>query len=474
MAVRAGGSALRCEVRVETSASGRVSASDCAHRVWKRWSQRGVMLLYILFTVFGPVCGDAKALFAWDFTQHGTGDRFVDSVGGVVATLRAGPSDDGSQNGTMPVRTGAGVQLRGTGYWPSDTNAGGYIDLNLSAVAFGGPTTVEVVATFTPSFNVFARIFECGNGDTDNNVALILQNAVYLHAPSTIAEVEWSVCRGNNSCAAQEPYSPEHSINPTDGRRYPLLFTDVRYHIVATAVNSTLSIYVNSQLSNTTFDDGAGVEPLVIERKRCYIGRSLNHHGIGDGYLNGDISSAKLYSGAMTEAEVRQACENAGVCPRPEQPRKESAFARLWKNFVNGICPADTPSWCFPATFVLILFLCALVAAVVFYEVACLPLFAIRHAFVRRVSFRAALREVCIYQFPCIHPHNKGALVEVDAEGRRYRWTDWRRSRDAHDESTCTFLSDEDRAFRTQVLDLLSDADRTMPDSLATSHEVVS
>ena len=216
--------------------------------------------------------------FYWDF-RGGSGTTVTDSIGGIVATLMRGTSGDSSVVGALPTRTATGVVMVGTGATSSTSNAGGYIDLD--AVILGGPMTVELVVKCNSAFNFYSRFFACGNGNDDN---------IIVNNNAAIGQLTWDVRQGNTP-------KPIFSFNYTD------LTIGIRHHIVTTVAGTTMRSYINSMLKG---EGTNGHEPVSMTRRNCYIGKSNSD---GDGYLNGEVSSLKLYSGAMTQADVTAAYE---------------------------------------------------------------------------------------------------------------------------------------------------------------------
>jgi hypothetical protein len=199
-------------------------------------------------------------LFFWDF-RSAASDTIIDSVGGVVATLTNGDAND---------RTATGITLNGVD---------GHIVLDLDAVVFGGAMTVEVIVTWN-AFNSWSRAFDWGNGESSDNI--------FVSNTGQDGQLLWNVHHG----------STEQRIgtgNATD------LTPGVRHHIVTTVVNTTMRSYIDGVLKGTKTD---GWEPIAMTRSNCYIGKS---NWAADSYLSGEVSSLKLYSGAMTQADVTAA-----------------------------------------------------------------------------------------------------------------------------------------------------------------------
>ena len=73
------------------------------------------------------------------------------------------------------------------------------------------------------------------------------------------------------------------------------------YHIVTTVSGTTMRSYINGVLQG---DKADGWEPNAVARNNCYIGKP---NWPAEGHLNGAVASLKIYSGAMTQAEVTAA-----------------------------------------------------------------------------------------------------------------------------------------------------------------------
>jgi hypothetical protein len=211
--------------------------------------------------------------FFWDFTNVNGATAILDAVRGVAATLKRG------NGGELPTRTATGVVMVGSGTTSSSANAGGYVELSLGAETLGRAMTVEVVVVWNSAFNHYARLFDCGNGASDS---------IYLYSRVDTGELRWNVRRGSAEMVV-------NSGNASD------LALGVRYHIVATVAGTAMRSYINGVLKGTKTD---GWEPEAMMRANCYIGKGPS---ATDGFLNGEVSSLKLYSGAMTQADVTAA-----------------------------------------------------------------------------------------------------------------------------------------------------------------------
>jgi hypothetical protein len=95
-----------------------------------------------------------------------------------------------------------------------------------------------------------------------------------------------------------------------------VLTLNVRHHIVTTVVETapdvaTMTIYIDGMKKEEMF---TGWEPYLLTRSKCYISKAGWDNG---GYLNGTVSSLKLYAGAMTQAQVEAAYNASFAYPTP-------------------------------------------------------------------------------------------------------------------------------------------------------------
>jgi len=250
--------------------------------------------------------GEAAALYgahflineyAWDFVAppaiNGGVTKVSDSVASVDATI---------DNGFTKTATGV-VLTAGFGF-PMNPN-GHEIVLALQNKMLGGPMTVEMVVKWN-SFNWKSKIFTCNNGRRDHNIYLANKNrngqlhmevkGTYQYqvpppgpSPACVGE------KGNN-----QPCEPKQTdFVAEDGT----LETGERIHIVATLSATHAMVYVNG---NIVYGKVATAltktfEPAYAERSTCSIGKGEFQAN----YFSGEVSSLKLYSGAMAHADVK-------------------------------------------------------------------------------------------------------------------------------------------------------------------------
>ena len=218
-------------------------------------------------------------LFAWDF-KDAQRDTVADTISGINATLMSG------NGGPMPQRTVTGIAMVGSGPNSSSANAGGYIGIDFGSAAFGGTTTIETVVVIHDAFHFNAKFFDCGNGQSSDNV--------YLGNFESLGQFRWSVFDGGSGYIASTT------------RNIPPIVLGMRIHVVVIVQGSVMALFLNGKLTGShSIDDK---EPNTIPRSKCYIGRS---NWANDGYLSGEVSSLKLYAGAMTSSDVREAYEAA-------------------------------------------------------------------------------------------------------------------------------------------------------------------
>ena len=158
-----------------------------------------------------------------------------------------------------------------------------------AATTGGGPMTVEIVAKWS-EFKNHAALLDCGSDEYNENIK-IKTEAVY-------GQPVWWVSRGIGLPPNGGNYDAKWVTSPkTD---------DIKlnrwYHIVGTIAEDTLVLYVNGvELVRNVF--GYNVEPTSTIRTKCYVGRANG----GGGFFKGEIASIKMYSGAMSQAEVTTA-----------------------------------------------------------------------------------------------------------------------------------------------------------------------
>ena len=218
-----------------------------------------------------------ERLYEWDFA-NALSDTITDSVGGVNATLVR------AKGGALPTRTATGIAMIGTGTSaslnPALNNSGGHLVIDFGSATFGGPTTIEAVVMFRSAINFESRIFDCGNGEASNNV--------FMGNADADPRLTMGVYNGGSG-------STKRSI--TTGS--DLISIGKRQHFVFTYNGTTMAFYVDGgKGANRANTDK---EPNSVVRTTCYIGKSTDP---SDGYLNAEISSLTIYSGAMTSTEV--------------------------------------------------------------------------------------------------------------------------------------------------------------------------
>ena len=407
-------------------------------------------LSLLVLCAAAQVRAEGTAICAWDFRDAAI-DTIFDSVQGLAANLKSGVDD---VYNVMPRRTALGVELSIGGVNTGGDPIGNYIDLEgLSTVTWGGPTSVETVVTLRgdPSDHLLydARFFACFAPPPAE------QNAVFLDLKPTVWTPDLTITTAMFEIhhPTEAMYIPQHDVTQTIPRS---LVSDVRYHIVATISGATMRIYINGVLEAS----GKGFEPRAVSRLVCSIGKSQWPR---DGYLNATVEFLALYSGALTPGAIFSTCVAKGICA--------SVPVTLWESFEAAMCfdrhKVTYTAPCFIASVTFALIWCALVAALLCYELGCLPLFALRERYVRRKSYCAALRHVCFYQCPCCRS-NVAPLV--DSAGRRFPWEQWSHARAANDALVSTaacFLSAEDLHFRETLLrvydyDVASSSDLTV------------
>ena len=207
--------------------------------------------------------------YSWNFAAAAN-DDIVDSTFGVIATLTNGAASD---------RTATGITLDGV-----DSHL--RLEFDASAIVLGGAMTIEMMVIWN-AFNFRSPIFDCGNGQQDS---FAVTNVDSLGA------LGWYVFRGSESKTTRtETAGQELSVELAIGQRY---------HIVATVAGTTMRSYIDGVMKS---ESTVGWEPISMVRTDCTLGKSNG----GDGYFNGEISSFRYYTNAMTAAEVAATFEAA-------------------------------------------------------------------------------------------------------------------------------------------------------------------
>ena len=202
--------------------------------------------------------------------------------GGYTLTFKVGPTDSISGISTALVagatRTATGVVLDGVD---------GYADLNFGSALLGGAMTIEIVAKVN-TLTAYARLFvygaPSGTAVNANNNADYIVVGAHLVSQAAPGQLGWSIRQGS---ASEKSASFPNSLVP-----------GVRYHIVATVSGTTMRTYINGLKRGENLN---GWEPNSVLRAFGYIGKGLFS---GSSPLSGEVSSLKIYSGAMTETEV--------------------------------------------------------------------------------------------------------------------------------------------------------------------------
>ena len=243
-------------------------------------------------------------LHSWDFRGIPTSALITDSVGGIGASLYGGAS-----------RTATGTVLDGTD---------DYIGMHLNAVVMGGPMTFEIVLKWH-SFNSNSRIFDCGNGGAaPDSGSIKLWTKQWNGYVGTCTNYQSCQNDGPTGCLQFCSYDSDccSAISPTGSFDFSIyqgskashlsspslseLGSGIRYHMVAAVSGTTMSFYINGVKKGETT---GGWEPHAMTRSQCHIG-GFGSTDMG-GSLAGEVSSLKIYAGAMTQAQVTAAYEAA-------------------------------------------------------------------------------------------------------------------------------------------------------------------
>ena len=215
--------------------------------------------------------------FYWDF-RASSGLTISDSVGGKDANVYGIAKSD---------LTATGIILDGT-------TRTGYIGTSLDLVKIGGAMTIEIIAkwTSTGTAGTGGALFECIKNGEDITLGNLISTGT----------LEWSVSRS--------------SAKVTVSSTLDTIQVGVRYHIVVTVAGNLMVSYVNGvQAGQVGGGSSATTLVPILGQRTCLIGRSLDPMGSGlEIYFNGEVSSLKIYAGAMTEEQVKGVYATAGVC----------------------------------------------------------------------------------------------------------------------------------------------------------------
>jgi hypothetical protein len=156
-----------------------------------------------------------------------------------------------------------------------------------STVVISGPISVEVVVKWT-SFKSNSMVFDCGYAGTIGNIR--------IGNGGTVGTVHWQIVEG------VETYSAVSTAG--------FIAENQWYHIVGTVAGSsgsaTMVLYIDGVAVTTVTN---GKEPTHggdenVQRPNCYIGKSYH---TAAGYFHGEVASLKIYTGAMSTAQVTAA-----------------------------------------------------------------------------------------------------------------------------------------------------------------------
>jgi hypothetical protein len=215
--------------------------------------------------------------FHWDFTVAvGGTTTYTDSVKGILATMQSG------NGGAEPQRSALGVVLVGEGPMSSG-GGGGFLSLALSGEILGGPMTVVGVVKWS-TLTFASRIFYCGNiGPSDS---IVIAN------DAAAGKLDWSITTGVGGGVVQN-----NALSVASA-----LVINIRYHIVTTVSSLAMTTYIDGvEVAKTTSTD---MTPNRVARTQCYIGKSPV---ATNAFFSGEVSSLKIYSDAMTQAQVTMA-----------------------------------------------------------------------------------------------------------------------------------------------------------------------
>ena len=213
--------------------------------------------------------------FDWDFCESGrvsSSDSVTvyDTASGATALLQTG-------------RTATGATFTGL---PTS-----YAKLTIDTI-IGGPITIEFVfkVSALATTNDFTALFDCGNGVGSDSIILGI---------TTASRLQWTVLVSSTTGAETKQQVEDDSAGNA-------IVVGVRYHVVATVSKGEMAIFMNGdEVVLSSFADGVGAK--AAQRLQCNIGRGSDP--MKKTSLSGEVSSFKLYSGAMTQMDVEAAYE---------------------------------------------------------------------------------------------------------------------------------------------------------------------
>ena len=227
-------------------------------------------------------CLTVCPLHSFSFVGTSQPLAITDAVGGGIAT-----------RSTTAVAQATGVYLSTS----SGGASGSFITLALNGV-FGGPTTIEIVAMWS-SFNTESSLFDCGGANPDTSGTILddgkFDNVLLGIRLSAAGTLYWGVKKNVASASGLD------TTGPVD------IELNKRYHIVATVEGNTMVVYINGQEKGRLIG-ASNLEPAYVQRDSwCSIGKP---NWPDRKFFDGEVSSLRIYSGAMSAAQAITACRN--------------------------------------------------------------------------------------------------------------------------------------------------------------------
>ena len=226
-----------------------------------------------------PILGTVKSCTCSTSTGGGV-NVVTDSVSSIDAMLR-----NGSNDLTRATHTANGILLTTSGDGLAQTYRGGFISLAIGSITIGGPTSIVMVLKYN-AIGYHSTLFDCAteDGASGRINRLFLRMGGQANAPVASYMFE-------TNSNLLETSLLEHTIIP-----------GVRYHVTATVEGNVQQLFINGILIKST-THATNVEPALVRRDRCYIGRS-NGVADEDAFMSAEISSFQIYSGALTQDEI--------------------------------------------------------------------------------------------------------------------------------------------------------------------------
>jgi hypothetical protein len=214
-----------------------------------------------------------------------------------------------NRNGTI-LKNGASGPIAGTLNYNATTGAlefpnsgqsqalnNAYVDLGDGFNNFGTGITIEFEGHFGASNQAWERIFDFGNGPSNNNIWVGVLGEAY--APNALAFELWDVGTNRGRCI-----SPNGALEPNVFAKYVITIdgTTCRMYKNGVQLETRVGLCFNSGTCSTAaLGSSYNFLPNNVERTQNYIGRS---NWVTDDAFNGAIKYVRIYTSALSSADV--------------------------------------------------------------------------------------------------------------------------------------------------------------------------